>query len=329
MRQILLILTYLCLIVVLSIKGHAKDNCVGKFVNPLTDICWECTFPWTIGGMTVKGGGIDTANPKKPICFCKAPPRIGIPISFWEPVRLIDITRTPFCMISLGGIVMGPKRGVKGRGSVGTRTYMGGMKHSFYQVHYYIYPISYILELITDFLCLEHNSYDVAYITELDPLWNDDETSFLINPEAVLFGNPIAQAACAADCVTATLNFSHDWLFWCSGCQGSLYPFTGSTPAHSSGIQASLLLTGRFLAKLHRQLLAHGYIGVEGLCDKYPMPIIRKSQYKVQMTYPIPDTKSCHPLGRSDLIWSIGKHVPVTGEDFAYLIWRKRNCCLL
>jgi len=220
---------------------------------------------------------------------------------------------------------MGPKKGVLGHGSVGHTT-KGHMKHSFYQAHWYIYPLIYWLNLLTDFVCMEKAEVDIAYMTELDPLWNDDELSFIINPEAALFGNPIAQMACAADCALA--RFSNDALFWCGGCQGSLYPFTGNVPAHSGGIQASLLITQRFMAKLHREGLLGGYIDTPGLCDKYPMPIIKKSQYKTQMTYPIPST-GCHPLGRSDAIWSTGKNIPYKGEDFGYLIWRKRLCCLL
>jgi hypothetical protein len=40
---------------------------------------------------------------------------------------------------------------------------------------------------------------DIAYLSEVDPLWNDSTLSMLINPEAALFGNLIAQGACAAD----------------------------------------------------------------------------------------------------------------------------------
>ncbi|MBL0941405.1 MAG: TraU family protein [Alphaproteobacteria bacterium] len=306
-------------------------NCVGRFVNPISDICWSCIFPITIGGVKVSSSGEDTPNPEGLVCYCKAPPRIGIPISFWEPVRLIDITRTPYCMVNMGGIVMGPHKGVIGRGSVGhSHSSSGGMKQSFYQIHWYIYPLIYWLELLTDFICMEKSEFDVAYLTELDPLWNDDELSFIINPEAALFGNPIAQAACAADCVLASTGFSNDLLFWCGGCQGSLYPFTGTVPAHSSGVQASLLLVERFIAKLHREGLLRGYVGAKGLCDKYPMPVIRKTQYKTQMVYPIPSTiRGCHPLGRFDLLWSSGKQFPYKGEDYGYVIWRKRNCCLL
>jgi conjugal transfer pilus assembly protein TraU len=305
------------------------SKCVGRFVNPISDICWSCIFPIAIGEGVKVSSGEDTPNPGGLVCYCNS--RIGIPISFWEPVRLIDVTRTPYCMVNLGGILMGPQRGVIGHGSVGhSHSSTGGMKQSFYQVHWYIYPLIYWLELLTDFICLEKSEFDVAYLTELDPLWNDDELSFIINPEAGLFGNPIAQAACAADCVLASAGFSNDLLFWCGGCQGSIYPFTGTVPTHSSGVQASLLLTEKFIAKLHREGLLWGYIGVRGLCGKYPMPIIRKTQYKTQMVYPIPSTvRGCHPLGRLDLLWSSGKQFPYRGEDYGYLIWRKRNCCLL
>lgn len=320
---------YLPLIFSLILAPSAQANCVGRFVNPITDICWSCVFPITIGGLTVSSGE-DTPTPQNPVCYCPTPlPRIGIPISFWEPVRLIDVTRTPYCMVGLGGIVMGPKRGALGRGSI-SHAGKGHMQQSFYQAHWYLYPVLYWMELLTDFACMESSNMDVAYLSELDPLWNDDEVAFILNPEVALFSNPIAQMACAADCSLATTGFPNDALFWCGGCQGSLYPFTGSISAHSGGVQASLLITQRMIAKLHREGLLMGSVGDGALCGKYPMPILKKTQYKTQMTYPIPSTtKGCHPLGRSDLTWSSGRNFPYKGEDFTYLIWRKRQCCLL
>lgn len=314
----------------LNIEGHAA--CVGRFVNPITDVCWKCIFPITIMGMEVAGGE-DTPNGGDIICSCIRPgipfPVIGVPITFWEPVRLIDVTRTPYCMVNLGGIKLGPNKGTIGHGTVNGQG-ATGMKDSFYQVHWYMYPLLYWLELLTDFVCMEKSQVDIAYVTELDPMWNDDELSFIINPEAALFGNPIAQAACAADCMAASVGFSMDSLFWCGGCQGGMYPFTGYVGAHSSGIQASLLITQRFMAKLHREGLLWGYASSKAYCQKYAMPIMQKTQYTTQMTYPIPSTgDGCHPLGRSDSIWSTGRHIPYKGEDFGYLIWRKRQCCLL
>lgn len=129
-------------------------------------------------------------------------------------------------------------------------------------------------------MCLEEATFDVAYLTELDPLWGDDESSFILNPEAILFANPIAQAACAADCVSATVGFPNDSLFWCGGCQGSLYPFSGHISAHVGGVQGSLLATQRLIAKLHREFLLKGTSGSESMCQKTPMPIIKKANTK-------------------------------------------------
>lgn len=239
---------FLYLAITLICFNQAHPKCVGRFVNPITDICWSCLFPITIGGIRVSSNGEDTLNPKGLFCTCTTPfPRVGFPVSFWEPVRLVDVTRTPYCLVNMGGVSL-MKQGVKGQGGVEGQT-DAPLRNSFYHAHWYIYPLIYWLELLTDFICLEKSGFDVAYITEIDPLWNDDETGFILNPEAVLFGNPIAQAACAADCATVSTGFSHDYLFWCAGCQGSLYPFSGTVSSHVGGVQASLLVLQKMIAK--------------------------------------------------------------------------------
>jgi conjugal transfer pilus assembly protein TraU len=63
----------------------------------------------------------------------------------------------------------------------------------------YYYPIGFILQSVLDLMCLEVSTFDIGWITEIDPLWQDDQLTFIINPEAILFNNLITQAACAAD----------------------------------------------------------------------------------------------------------------------------------
>jgi conjugal transfer pilus assembly protein TraU len=304
-----------------------QAKCVGRFVNPVTDICWKCLFPIKIAGFTIVGGGPDPAGVNKLLCTCdKTIPRIGIPVSFWEPARLVDVTRTPYCLVNMGGISVA-NTGTRGRGDI-EEDQDNVTKKSFYQVHWYTYPVIYWLELLIDFICLENMSIDLAYVTELDPLWNDDEKNSILNPEALLFGNVIAQAACAADCIAASASLPLDPLFWCGGCQGSLYPFTGTIDHHTGGVQASLLVVQKMIARLHREGLLWGYMGEAGLCGKYFMPFIRKSQYRTQMTYPVANTQNCHPLGHTEIFWGAGKEFPYKGSDFGYLIWRKRDCCM-
>lgn len=312
---------------------YAKP-CVGKFINPITDICWSCLFPISVGNVPVNfSGQRDTKNPSNPICACQRPPNPvpvpGLSIGYWQPTKMIEVTRTPYCMVSLGGVSM-LDGGMKGHGGV----YADGHGHrsSFYQAHYYVYPILHILELLTgDFLCLDKSEFDVGYITEFDITWNNDEWGAVLNPEAVLFSSLPMQAACAADAVAANAKFPLDSLSWCSGSQGSLYPFVGHVANHTGGVEASLLLAHRLLAKLHRLGILFETSGSKCLCEKKLRLVIKKSQYKTQMVYPKALTNSklsCNPLGQSSVVWGAGREFPYKGEDFAYLIFTKTNCCV-
>lgn len=313
-------------------------KCHGKFINPITDICWSCIFPLSIGSMKVSSRGLpDTDNPSTIPCICRKNigglqvPTPGIPVGFWEPARMVDVTREPFCMVSMGGVKLGADLPIKGVHSATTKA-TNGKEHAFYHVHWYVWPVMHWLEVLVDFLCLDKSSIDVAWFSELDPTWNDDELGFFLNPESVLFANPIAQAACAADCVASSASLPIDAMFWCAGCQGGVYPFSGSIEYHSGGIGSSLLITEKIIAKLHRQLMLWGTSGKDALCGKYPMPIVKKSQYRMQLTYPVPATNKalgCHPFGRSSVLLESGREFPVMGEDFAFLIFQKKNCCIL
>ena len=210
-------------------------RCSGSFVNPVTDVCWGCMFPLSLGSLKIwPSSRADTDNPDLPICACGTPvPRIGLAIGFWEPVRLIDVSTKPWCFPNLGGIKLDPGFPI-GNGYASDGAQLGGQSQrtAKYHVHYYIYPLLYWLEVVTDFLCLEASSFDVAYMSEIDPLWQDDELASLLNPEAALFTSVIAQAACSADCISASARLPMDELFWCSGCQGSMYPMNGNIGAN-------------------------------------------------------------------------------------------------
>ena len=184
--------------------------------------------------------------------------------------------------------------------------------------------------MILDFACLEKLGFDVAYITELDPMWNNDKLNFVLNPEAVLFTSPVAQVAGAIDCTASTLGLPNDVSFWTAGCQDSMYPLNGSISVETTSIQSALLTAEKFTFKMPRQGLAWGY--VIGLCGKYPMPVMQKSQYRHQLTNPVAMISGkfgCSPTGRSTFLYEWMKKIPIIGEDFGFILWRKRGCCAL
>jgi conjugal transfer pilus assembly protein TraU len=312
--------------------ADAASTCTGRFPNPVTDICWSCLMPITLGGGTLGaiGSQEDIPNPGVPVCSCGVNPTVGLSIGFWEPVRHVEVVRRSFCLVSLGGVDLNP--GIAAP-DAGRSPDAGGYQNSFYQAHFYANPVLFWLQVVADFPCLEQGSFDLAYLTEVDPLWNDDELTLILNPEAVLFANPVTQAACAADCVAATAGFGRPELFWCAGCQGAIHPLDGHVPYHLGGVRTAELLAQRLTAKLHRELLAWGRHGSAGLCGPYFLPVMDKRAYKSQLTYPIPATakeagKCCQPFGRSTVLWGAGKEYPVQGEDFAFMLFRKGNCCV-
>jgi len=315
-------------------RAHAA-GCQGAFPNPITDICWSCLFPFSIGSVALVTLAQDEmySNFGSPICVCPGyPPKIGVAIGFWEPARMVDVTRTPFCLAGLGGIEIGGGM-TRPKGDVGRAE--NTLRNSFYQAHWYVNPILHWLEAILEFPCLEKAPLDIAYLTEVDPLWNDDELSSILSPEAILFANPVSTAVCGADCVAATISMPLAPLFWCAGCQGSLYPFTGHVAQHQGGVMASTLIAERLAAKMHRMFVTRATYGPAAMCDphSWPEPIMNRQQYKFEMVYPIPQTakiagQCCQPIGRTNVLWGAGREFPYKGEDFVYQIFRKNNCCV-
>jgi conjugal transfer pilus assembly protein TraU len=239
-----------CLLMsILSSSTTNARQCTGHFVNPVTDVCWKCLFPLSIGQSKVVSGALpDTDNASSPIGRCGT--RVGLNIGYWEPVALADVTDTPYCLVNLSGhrLNLGLKSARGGRHVVGQ-----GETTAFFNVHWYKYPLMTWLNIITSTGCRQGGDFDVAYLTELDPQWRDSEMNFVLNPEAALFGNPATASACAADSVSSSLqNKPIDALFWCAGAQGTHYPLTGFVSAPVSPVQTALLLTERMNFKLHR-----------------------------------------------------------------------------
>jgi conjugal transfer pilus assembly protein TraU len=314
----------------------AHADCEGSFVNPITDICWDCLFPISIGNMNVVSSDYpDTGNPSLPLEICKfeGPPyfRIGLNIGFWEPFALTDVTPIPYCMVNMGGFTM--NLGNAGYGGKQVRDPIDSA--SFYYVHWYKYPLILWLNIITSLGCLQGGDFDIAYLTELDPLWNDDELGFILNPEAALFGNPISQAACAADAAKAQVGLPIDKLFWCMGTQGGTYPLTGRVFDEKGPIQAAVLLSERMDFKMHRELLIEDSSsdagdGLNGpICKQHFAPIMPKSRYRYQMTNTISAADRCYQFGHDVINWESGKNKPSSGNCFGFLIWKKRSCTFL
>ena len=146
-----------------------------------------------------------TTNYSPGLCFCAgAPPKAGVPLAFWEPTYLVDVTRTPYKLPGLGGISIA-KADIRKRGAI-SHTGQSG-RSSFYNVHFYNYPVLKWLSIFDEFSCIEVGDLSVAYMSEFDPFWNDDEWATVISHQKPIYSQiPVAQTACIADCVSTSLD---------------------------------------------------------------------------------------------------------------------------
>lgn len=367
-------------------------NCTGKFVNPITDICWSCLFPLFIGPLPLvfniggqKGGTIISTDkdPSKKIttgipliksgslpggmCTCAersviAP--VGIMMSYQEPNRLVDVTRNPFCMVGLGGIdLSGGLSDILPAPNYGDEMRAGEIQSSFYQAHWYIDPIMAILGIIDTACTLgAQKSIDVLFMSEVDPSWNDDSLAIIFSPEVVLFSSLPAQLACGVDCIGASLpntekthfvnfrglNYADTpsatntasaanpsrYMFWCGGCQGSLYPLNGNNVDNAWAVQSSILTAQKLNGFIHRLGLENMSTGQLGMCNTlYPDMFLDKSEWKYSISFPISQTayspKCCNAFGETDAAWNSGASFPYKGEDFNYVMYHERDCCFL
>lgn len=219
---------FLWLLVVIPATVFA--GCSGKIINPVTDVCWSCLFPIRAAGVTVKASSVAAPTTDAPaVCTCGAGVnlRAGINLSFFEPLRTAEIVREPYCFPSLGGVTINP--GVRAAAHGRSASESADETHrgtAFYEVHWYHTPWLFVLEMLLDSACLEESPWDLAYLTELDPLWDDSAAAFILAPESALFANPVAVAACAADCGAAMVGTGVTELFWC-GLPGKSVPVVG------------------------------------------------------------------------------------------------------
>lgn len=298
----------------------------------ITDVPWDAMYPIRLAGVDISPSGSGAPSEATSDAFCACSDDLGVltpgfTSSMYEPARLIELVRTPDCMLSLNGVTTGLTDGHI-RGKIGANETMEGDSKAYWNYHYYAYPLLTMLEMLDINRCSDgYSSMDLLYLSEIDPTWNSPEIAFFANPEAALFANPIAVAACMADAVATTVGKPIDNLYWCAGSWGTLYPLTGFVGGKSSIATKTSLLATRSVAALHRRLLAWKTMGDDNMCSSSLYPTIPKSQYKMNMMYPVVEKSGDgHEIGESALMWGEWRNVP-SEEDAVYMLWRWNDCC--
>lgn len=319
----------------------------------ISDVPWSAMYPIRLAGVNLSptGSGAPDDAVSKAMCSCQNDLGVYVPgftQAMYEPARLIETVRMPDCMMSLNGTTLSMTNG-RAFGSPGHNQQEEGASTAYWQYHYFAYPLLLMLEMISTNRCSDgYLSMDLLYFSELDPTWNDPELAFFANPEAAIFANPVSIAACIADNAAAAVGKPIDSLYWCAGAWGGLYPLSGYVSNKSSNASKTSLLATRAVAALHRRLLAWQTMGEDNLCQANLFPTIPKSQYKMNMMYPVVErggsqtitkqdlsggvssttysTGNAHEIGEPAMIWGEWRNVP-SEEDAVYMLWRWNDCC--
>lgn len=334
-------------------------------------ICWSCLFPIALMGFdvfTLNGAAAPEDRANQVLCVCGGSleelklPTIGFTLGYWQPARLLELTRRPYCFPGLGGLKATTSLSTAGGAAqVGILSSLEfdqeTTESDFVNIHYYAFPLFAILELLDLPSCNPdgYMTFDLLQIGEAYPNWYSDELSFLIQPESLVFANPFAQAAAMLECsyIAAMDEPIDDW-WWTAGCWGMVYPFSGNMPVSSQIVNNWSLAATKMLYMLGRLKMIHRTVGNDALCEAQDMPILLKSQYRMQMAFPVAETEDtapadggaggsasaikassfsirkrcCHALGDSELLWGDWRSVPVTGEDAVFVLWQWVDCCL-
>lgn len=303
----------------------------------LTATCWSCLFPMVTMGISVSIGGdeIEMPEARSKKVTCKCPDKNGLPYfgtlySLWNPAKVAEFVRASGCLATLNGTQMNISR--IGQGMSENMHENPDNDGIFMHYHYYSFPLLILLKMMNNMPnCMKDNyvDIDVLFFSEVDPTWNDDTLAFFTQLEVVLFNNPVGILACLPDAISSTvLRRPIESLFWCAGSWGQMYPFTGKIAGDYDGIRGSSLMLAKMLSALHRRGMLLRTYGDDYQCEGIYTARMPKGQYKFTMLYPVPETHISHVIGESELVWGTARKVPMTGEDFVYLVWNWNDCCL-
>lgn len=307
---------------------NAWSLCNPSFLNPITEVNWGAIFPIKIGGLTVFGSNYPDPdkNSTPPVCICGGLP--GLNVSFWDPFKIIESVHDAWCLPSLGIKLNGITTAGHLDGASKNRPSKEFSAAFYAQAHHINFPVWSILDIMTDIPCVADGVWDLAYVTELDPLWQDNIQALILNPETLVFSNPVLGMACIADAVASAAHLPRDELYWCQGQWARVYPQSIGTSTDDPVVGA-IAHAGKLMYKLHRQ----GIICDNAIdpCGCVYTPIWVKTHYRIQLARPMVTTGSLIKIGEPATLWEWGKS-PANykgGDNWAYIFFHKVNCCII
>ncbi|MDR0454461.1 MAG: TraU family protein [Deferribacteraceae bacterium] len=292
-------------------------------------------YPIKIAGVPMGSAGEleDTSPEMAAYCgACFIPPLMepqwGVSMSFWEPIAILEVTSVPYCFPTFS--FAAEIDAGAGAFSFGNRPTDNQNSLITFQAHYIQYPFFSMLGLAKSSCAPSSSGVDFAYMSEYDPIWQNDLWASYLNPEVFLVSNPFAQLSCSIDSIAANIGFPLDFMWWCLGSWGSMYPIGASNVTATSDL-ASVSVAARVIYYMHKLLQMEVTIGPHmssGICKPINLPLMRKSMYALVPAFPVIFPNRI-VIGRSGLTWDF-LDVPIANKGVhAIILYRKVECCYL
>jgi conjugal transfer pilus assembly protein TraU len=291
------------------------------FANLISDFCWSCMFPIYIGGVKIWG---DSSNhpddaADDTICECSGDilegqiPQIGTPIGFYFPEMLMEISAKPYCFPALQGTELGQYNSEVSKYDQGNeaQTTEAGSKDSqqaSFSWHQYSFPLLDALELFQAPGCSYKKTgfMSPAWMSEALATWYDPEVALYASPEALLFTTPLALVAMVMDCTVSTADEPMDTAFYTAGCWGKMYPLTQDSGDASDRVRNKSLAATKALYFLARLGQIDRTMGNDALCSPQDMLTLKKSMFKMQQLWPLPEAAGTSQFCQNESACSTG-----------------------
>lgn len=284
-----------------------------KVIGPamITDVCWNGLFPLYIANVRTAGKS-KYAPPDRNtdrVCACGGDlsegeiPQVGTTMGMYFPKYLLTVTKKPYCFPELNGLEMASQMGLVSRFNIGNQDQSAGgeendANQASYSWHLASFPLTHILETFSDFTCDRSGfvTYDLIWISETLPHHYDPSLASFLIPETALFASPIALPFLAVDCVASSLGSPIDELFFTAGCWGKMYPLTANIGSNPNKVAGKSLIATRALYFLSRIGVLDRTMGEDAVCKPRKMPLLKRSQYRIQQMWPMSEASSDESL---------------------------------
>jgi len=274
------------------------------------------------------------------ICSCQIEDTNQFPIGFKmryvEPIMGISLSNTPWNIVGMG-LKLDKSMMRKQGHSRGNHEDNFMFKYS----EGIIFPIlGWTIGLSLDYMCFERGTFlNMAYFSEIDPLYNSDVLGLLgasANPlSRIWFSTPISEVACEVDCASTSMSDKPtNSLYYCNGCNGSAYAANTGYERMGMNIVNSETIAFRMLANMHSYggLLKTADVSFaqnptgsnirSSRCKANYFPTIIKEQYFLQLP-----NNDMQPMGKIRFHYDF-KSKPNDEDDVFFWLWRMRDICI-